>query len=81
VSSITPEPNNWAVSIQQTPFEQHQQMMIQQQLIQQNNVENELTQLRQQAACAQQLVSGYEGRINELSGQLRDYERRIGEYV
>lgn len=56
-------------------------MMIQQQLIQQNNVENELTQLRQQAACAQQLVSGYEGRINELSGQLRDYERRIGEYV
>lgn len=73
--------NDQLDNMQFTPSESHQQLMIhQQQLIQQNNVEQELNHLRQQVAYAQQMISGYEGRIHDMDAQLRDYENRITNY-
>ena len=80
---MAPDPNNsknWALQAV-TPFESHQQMMIQQQIIQHNNVEAELNNLRQQGAQAQQMIAQYEQRLHTMDGMLRSREQVIAEYV
>ncbi|KAI3659302.1 hypothetical protein MP638_003518 [Amoeboaphelidium occidentale] len=76
VSSITPEP--W------TQLDQNSQMILhsQQQVTHHYNdeKENELNNLRQQNFQAQQLLHGYQARINEMEAHLREYEQMRQSY-
>jgi hypothetical protein len=78
VASLNQEPQ-WSRSSSAEALDQ--QLVLQQtQMIRNNSVENELANLRQQNAYAQQLMAGYEGRIAEMNGRMQDYERRIAGY-
>jgi hypothetical protein len=78
VTSVTPDNSQW----QLTPYEQHQQMMIQRQSIHfQPGVQEELQLLRMQNAQAQQLVGGYESRLQEMDARIRQYEQQIMQFV
>ena len=46
-----------------------------------NSMENEVNILRNQNIQAQQLLAGYEGRVNEMERVMRNYEQRISEFV
>ncbi|KAI3630767.1 hypothetical protein MIR68_012202 [Amoeboaphelidium protococcarum] len=74
VSNITPEP-----TVIQSDYER-QQMIMRQQLIQNNSHLDELQNLKNQLLQAQQIIQGYESRMQDVNRVMGEYQSRMQEY-